>query len=61
MKVYDLMMALAQLPPYAEVGVQWDDALADIDAIVVVPDGTVVLDADSYASMDIRKEKRMPA
>ncbi len=54
MKVYDLMMLLAQASPYAEVGVIWDGAAADIEFVEADSKGAVLLMSDNYASMDIR-------
>jgi len=54
MKVYDLMMQLAQYSPYAEVGCVWDGATADIEAVGQDEAGVVYLRADAYASMDLR-------
>lgn len=57
MKVYDLMMALAPLPPYSEVGCVWDGAASDVEAVMVDSKAVVLLDCSTYASLDIRLEK----
>ncbi len=54
MKVYDLMMLLAQSTPYAEVGVLWDGCVADIDHIETDGKGVVILVSADYASLDLR-------
>lgn len=54
MKVYDLMMQLAQVTPYAEVGVLWDGCVADIARVEVDAAGVVILVSAEYASMDLR-------
>lgn len=56
MKVYDLMIRLGQLSPYAEIGCAWDGAIADIVAAEVCESGVVVLLAPDYASLDIRMQ-----
>jgi len=61
MRVYDLMLILAKLPPYADIGAAWDGAIADIDAVGIDKSGTVILDAGSFASLDIRQDKVMPS
>lgn len=53
-KVYDLMMQLAQLSPYADIGCLWDDSAADIDAIHTDADGSILLECRRFASMDVR-------
>ncbi len=60
MKVYDLMMQLAQYSPYAEVGAVWDGAAADVEFVQADSAGVVLLMADDYASLDIRLEKKVP-
>ncbi len=54
MKVYDLMMCLARVTPYADVGVLWDGCVADIDGVEVDGKGVMILKSGEYASLDLR-------
>jgi len=54
MKVYDLMMCLAQVSPYAEVGLLCDGCVADIARVEMDSKGVMIIVSGDYASLDRR-------